>query len=300
MRGFLFTIIFLSILNAKAQTSVYHPFPDSNAVWRVDWGAAYCALYNYPQAKYQYEVQGDTLLGTNVYHKIIRVFGYGFFICGPTENGYMGGLREDTILHKIYFVPKDSIQEELLYNFNLALGDTVRGYYLETFSGNNLIVTDIDSILIGTTYRKRFKCEVNYPLHTNYLVEGIGNITTGLLEPPEIMDLTPLLCCFSVNGTPVYIVYSPCELPNSIIQTDKEFSYSLFPNPAVNELTILNAGVKAQNIEIYDMLGKKCISPILYKGREEARIDVSLLGKGIYFVRLHSEKGIIIKKLIKQ
>ncbi|MBK5285116.1 MAG: T9SS type A sorting domain-containing protein [Bacteroidia bacterium] len=305
MKKLLLFALLSSCISVEAQTSVYHPFPDSNAVWRVGWGAASCAQFNYPQAQYQYEIDGDTMIGTYPYKKVIRIYGVGFFICWPDYlqgGGYMGGFRQDTITRKIFFVPKDSIQETLLYDFNLLVGDTVRGMFLEVLVGNNLIVTDIDSILIGSTYRKRFKCEGAYPLHVNYLVEGIGNITSGLLEPPEMMDLTPLLVCFKQDGVQLYpsSPISYCDLPNSInIISEEKFSFTISPNPVHDFITIKNNQQKELIITIFSSIGEVVQKTTLGKD-VVTTINLSGLAAGIYMVTALSEQNFTVRKIIKE
>jgi hypothetical protein len=297
-------LFFIGSLTAQAQTSVYHPFPDSGAVWRVSWGAAPCAQFNQPQAEYQYEIPGDTLIGSYQYHKVVRVMGYGFYMCGPSYlpgGGYMGAIRQDTLLRRVYFLPKDSIAENLLYDFNLLVGDTVHGFFLEPFTFSSLIVTDIDSILIGLTYRKRFKCEGSNLFHTNFLVEGIGNITSGLLEPPDMFDLTPLLRCFIQDSMHLYSI-APCDLPNSTENySNEESSIILFPNPATSEIRIENQDSRIEAVEIYDVVGGKVFSEKQEsRTRNQVNIDVSFLAAGIYFVRVRVENGSVTRKLIKQ
>ncbi|TAL57197.1 MAG: hypothetical protein EPN86_02240, partial [Nanoarchaeota archaeon] len=66
----------LSLTVAHGQTAVYHPFPDSNAVWR--W---YCAGLGFncccscsgtclTQTDYQDSIAGDTVIGSYTYKKV--------------------------------------------------------------------------------------------------------------------------------------------------------------------------------------------------------------------------------------
>jgi len=64
-------ILFLIICNffiviIKAQTNVYHPFPDSNALWREYSGGYQCSCCS----DYQYFITGDTIINSFTYHKI--------------------------------------------------------------------------------------------------------------------------------------------------------------------------------------------------------------------------------------
>lgn len=71
----------------------------------------------------------------------------------------------------------------------------------------------------------------------------------------------------------------------------------MFPNPAKgDEVTILsNQDILA---EVYDVLGKKITVQNLTSNQKT--LNVSELSKGVYIVKLNSQKGITTKRLIKQ
>ncbi|MCL2510581.1 MAG: T9SS type A sorting domain-containing protein [Bacteroidales bacterium] len=73
---------------------------------------------------------------------------------------------------------------------------------------------------------------------------------------------------------------------------------SLYPNPTTGELKIENGELKIENIEIYDILGKKVME---YKVENEVsyKIDMTVLPAGIYFVRIQTETGVEMRKVIK-
>jgi len=69
----------------------------------------------------------------------------------------------------------------------------------------------------------------------------------------------------------------------------------IFPNPTTGELHIQSSKFKVQNVEIYDVHGKKChVSRVT---RHETEIDISHLPAGIYFVKIANE---IVGKFIKE
>lgn len=86
-------------------------------------------------------------------------------VCGnPYFISYGGGLiRNDTSTKKVYTIGPDS----LLYDFSLNVGDSVKLKYCS--SGK--VITTIDSVLVGTGYRKRF---IFY--NGNQMIEGIGHV----------------------------------------------------------------------------------------------------------------------------
>ena len=56
-------------LFANGQTSVYHPFPDSNAVWNIHF-QLYCFANGTGDENYSITISGDTLINSQTYHKL--------------------------------------------------------------------------------------------------------------------------------------------------------------------------------------------------------------------------------------
>jgi hypothetical protein len=83
----------------------------------------------------------------------------------------------------------------------------------------------------------------------------------------------------------------PSEVP--IIKSGE---FSVFPNPAKDELKIENGELKINNIQITDLTGKIVLNPILI----ENSIDVSGLNAGIYLVKIYTDKGVAVQKIIKK
>ena len=99
---------------------------------------------------------------------------------------------------------------------------------------------------------------------------------------------------------PVYLVV--CNLENECFETsinvgikDYETQIMVYPNPAKDELRIENGELRIENIEIYDVYGRKTFNFQLLTFNS---IDVSSLTNGIYFVKIVTERGIITKKIV--
>src|SRR5688572_22889164 len=129
----------LSMFSANAQTSVYHPFPESTAMWRqrgVVLGLNCCCSGPGPchrEDEFEYILQGDTVIGSSAYKKLYQT-GIGIehllFVsfCPPGCSNadysfynyeYAGSIRQDTALRKVYFMPPGYTQDTLLYDFDL-------------------------------------------------------------------------------------------------------------------------------------------------------------------------------------
>lgn len=135
--------------------------------------------------------------------------GYCYYLSDTglyTNNSYQGAIRQDTVQKKIYYCVGTSPNETILYDFNLHLGDTLHNSYNNGSDSN--YVSSIDSILIGTTFRKQYHISTGHMAgnDTNYvqLIEGIGS-TYGLafpITPP--FEWGSKLNCFSQNNVTIY------------------------------------------------------------------------------------------------
>ena len=86
---------------------------------------------------------------------------------------------------------------------------------------------------------------------------------------------------------------------NSTSGVASEYEISIFPNPTTGELKIESGELKVENIQLYDMLGKK----VLEQKAEDVtlhQIDLSQLPAGVYFVKITTDNGVITKKIVKE
>jgi len=84
----------------------------------------------------------------------------------------------------------------------------------------------------------------------------------------------------------------------------------VYPNPTTGALRISPAGgglrgwnngeLRIENVEIFDIYGRKLSSNHLITSSPHHLINISHLNAGIYFVKIQTEKGIVTKKIVKQ
>ncbi len=283
-------LLFISILVvqfANAQTNIYHPFPDSSAHWNINRLVFCLTTGGVANENYTIEIAGDTLINSTVYHKLNTPFVEYL----PTGNcpsftlpGYKGAIRQDTSLKKVFFIPPTNNVEQLLYDFNLQIGDTVKGF-TESFNFTIDTVISIDSVIVGSTYRKRWFINNCYNI---YLIEGVGS-TYGLLalSPGCITDADDYsIICFQQNGQSQYpITGNNCETITSLNPIENDFTgIKVSPNPATDKLILLNftPSNHRNNISIFDALGKQVLS---INNLTNNSIDISKLAKGLYLLK---------------
>lgn len=307
-------IIFLPFLQAKAQTSVYHPFPDSNAVWNV-YAYSCCWAANCPppptpnpvlmDSYYTYFIKGDTLVNGTLYHKIYKN-GYSHEHCnfGNTVNNwfyydsvYTGAYREDTLTKTVYFLFANNSSECLLYDFDLNVGDTIKDACQISLWGT---VSSIDSILIDSNYRKR----INFSSFQS-LIEGIGT-TSGLIEPFFSLEIGATLLCFKQNNQILYPdTATTCDLITASGEIENPVKdLKIFPNPASAELNI-NFIIDKQSfveLHLFNSLGEKIkvfTEGNIKQGENRINFSAEDIPKGIYFLRIKIDENEITKKIVK-
>jgi len=92
---------------------------------------------------------------------------------------------------------------------------------------------------------------------------------------------------------------------NLLLNTDEinskntDFAVSVYPNPALDHIQLFsNSGsAKIIEVEIIDMSGRMISN---FSDYNMLKIDVSNLSSGIYFLHIHTTKGAIVNKFIKQ
>lgn len=87
---------------------------------------------------------------------------------------------------------------------------------------------------------------------------------------------------------------------NQLNNHDANFNIpvSLYPNPSSDYIEVrTNNEITINSIEIYDLLGRKCLNTTLINNR----IDINQLISGVYTLNMHTTDGITIsKKIVKK
>jgi len=84
-----------------------------------------------------------------------------------------------------------------------------------------------------------------------------------------------------------------------IIGSLQESNIKIYPNPTTGELRIENGDLKIENVEVHDVYGRKHMFQTSQTFAEIV-INISHLSAGIYFVKISTEAGQVIKKVLKE
>lgn len=296
-------VAILSIVScslASAQTSVYHPFPDSNAVWGMVSGCSDMVLQCGNSVYIQNYFAGDTSIEGNTYkvvHEVVSQDPGG--CCGPPEDLGPGYLRDDTAAHKVYWRIPGMDADTLLFDFTLEVGDTLGGLYGNTglCAGGLFTVQSIDSVQVGGSFRRRINFSGTDPCQQTSIIEGVGstNGLTACYATPNTFSI--LLMCFTVNGELLYM--SPCgepylqacgELPSRIPDNANNFgSVGPTPNPSIG---LFHFSQAAEQIIVYNAQGK-----LLFR-QHGNEVDLSAYPPGVYTAVVQTARGTIAQRLM--
>jgi len=86
---------------------------------------------------------------------------------------------------------------------------------------------------------------------------------------------------------------APC-IPTPVEELLKDTDLEIFPNPTSDKLFFKTKELQLQSVQIFSLEGK-LINEILF---EQSEINLSYLDAGIYFLKIKSEQGLIVDKVV--
>ena len=101
----------------------------------------------------------------------------------------------------------------------------------------------------------------------------------------------------SVNDTVIQIPVKISLLLNLLSYETEEIK--VYPNPTTGELRIINYELRIMKVEVFDVYGRMQKSRKAEKQKEEWMLDISELSAGIYFIKMETTEGTVIRKAIK-
>jgi hypothetical protein len=288
MKTKLFFITLISLLTIKPGGAQVNDYFNNNPVWR---GHSVCAV-PYPCIQtedYSYYLNGDTIINSLVYKKIYKsgLGDYQWFssppiMCSGTYSFI--NTNPEAFLRsagkQVYIIIPGSSAEQLLYDFNLSLGDTLPLSYIN-FS-NDIYVTSVDSVNTPNGFLKVFGLDGNFG--AQFLVEGAG-ASTGLLEPiGPILECGYDLVCYSLNGTTYYPSGGPaCNIVFGIDNPVNKLQSGPYPNPFTTYSTVkFNVKTDQAVMNVFNSFGQK-VNSVGPFSSDQLLISRGNLSSGVYF-----------------
>jgi hypothetical protein len=292
-------VLILLFCNIGLFAQEYHPFPTKNTVWAEYF---HPSRGYYPNSYHYFSLKdNDTIIHGNHYQKLYLSYDTIF-----AEDKLCGGLREEN--KRIYYysinainctnlpVPVDT--EIILYDFNLQLGDTITYNEFRVRVPGKMIILKIDSILIGSEYRKVYNFGYNGNIEKEAKwVEGVGCLE-GLLADIGYAfndDLKSDLICFIQEDEVLYHDYHPdCYNFNQatvpILSTNPNIK--IIPNPVGSSARIEFEKPEYQKLVISDQTGKK-LKEYNLEGKHSLEINKGELPGGLYFLLCYNKAGTV-------
>ncbi len=270
---------------------------------------------------YSMTLSNDTTIGELNYKKMLcTIINANIFGTIYETTRYAAAVREDSA-KQIVYIKYPAMDEQILYNFNLHVGDTlsvknvykdhwtdtktirtvknIKQYDIGGFTGKMIVITDT-VYSYYTSMHYPYKWSSIYECFSDSLYEGMGSRiglidlnSAGILQQENRLQLL----CFWNNDNLIYhqAEHSECVYAlNTGINDISEKKEIIYPNPASKKL-VIDTDLKVSLIQVYNMEGKKELET---KNKD---IDISGLTNGIYFVKIHTESGILkVQKIIKQ
>ncbi len=244
------------------------------------WKEHEFGVFAIPSLHYRLYMKGDTTWDGKIYHKIWEE---GINELPPQ----LGGneildrlhclLREEDA--KFYAIFESQNKEQLLYDFDLNVGDIVY------FNSPYQVVDSITTFKFGTETRKKFHLSSQkFLAKYSYLLEGIGS-EVGVSPDYNLFEGGKSLLCYLQNNNYYETWGNSCTLV-ATETLDTETYFKCYPNPANDVLHLdFDASSTAPHfIQLYNALGQLVLSKT--SDATTPTLDVSTLPRGMYVVKV--------------
>ena len=272
--------------------SQYHPLTKSRLFFDIA-EASNNTLCQYDRAG-RYFIKHDTLIKGNIYTKLYY-FNFktinGPDFCPPYHidpaiflSNYF--IREDTSSQKVFIFNPIIQKDDLLYDFKLIKGDTLKSEYHKQQD-----YLKVDSVY-NFTLRDSSIRKVIVLNNLNFYIEGIGG-NMGIYQPLSILPGT-WSEIFCVRDGLKSIYGNMCNSTFVNQKTIVKKGIKVFPNPGEDFINI-QSDIPLTSYSIIGSSGNIIENKHL---DERAIIDIENLASGLYILHLQDENGILYQKKI--
>ena len=158
------------------------------------------------------------------------------------------------------------------------------------YAGNNVLVcvNDITGQMANDSY------------FTTFFVPVEGNVSRSVYHRDEIMPFDPTAKAIQANeqlaSVPVVkFAFTDEDAVEEMIAS----SFNVYPNPVSDRLNI-EAETEILEVVVYSITGVVVGQQSIVNGQQTLSIDVADLNSGVYFVKVVTENGEMVKRFIKQ
>lgn len=302
----LFAIIIFSMLSVAAISQAYHPVLELNKYWDQSDQDSYSPCSFNPR-RYVF-IQKDSTINGHIYqlcksYHLNGIPGPGISTCPPyvvdTNYPWNYWLREDTTARKVYIYDHDSSPtDQLLYDFTLKVGDTLKSdYECWGCQGVPLILSAKEIVTLHSGETRMKYVFDPFHLFPSY-VEGIGGSLGFVLPIYMFENEARMLYCVKKDGEDIW--GTVCNTVFVGMKNEPEISISVFPNPADDVLNINLNNISESlpySFEVFDLKWIKILTTKLESSNNA--VSLTNLSPGFYLYKIRSETTLKNGKLVK-
>jgi hypothetical protein len=268
---------------------------DSTSTWYEVQGGFFAPGYNYINHN-KYYFDNDTTISGNNYYQLYwdqidstwNSFTGAFIAVNYNNHIYQGALREDS-LKRFFIIYQSQSTESLLFDFNLTIGDSLPDM-VANYGCNNppATVTNIDTLFLGAQALQHFYLPPG--LLNKTLYEGIGS-SGGFIWYGSLCQMIETGACLIAYKKGADSLYINCgQAITGISENRLEISSKIFPNPASQYITIVNAS--RRTFRLYNSVGSVVLETKLSENHTTGQVNISMLSNGIYFWQILDVNGV--------
>ena len=205
-------------------------------------------------------------------------------------------------------------------------------FTVDLFKGEiELTTSEVSGIIIATPYIETPVKNIELMQLSNFIIRitNTGNIVTGNLnlvlsgENADVFTLSATTLNGLTIGEEVYITLTPrdnlvqgtytailtvsgeglesksIEIIHNVTDSDIDDvvanQLSIFPNPAQNDIFI-KSNLSIEKVEIYSLSGEL----LMQENNFNEKISVSVLLRGVYLLKIYTDKGLVVSKIVKE
>jgi len=277
------SILFGLLIPCCSSGQPFRAFPDSNAVWMMDYyvGPDYWDSYAYH-------------LETNNHDTLINGQWYNVLMAGleGEPSLFAGGIREDGN-GKVFYYHGITDSTYLLYDFEALAGDSMEVWvgleYYESPSTIMMHVCSVETLTLATCSYRILSIQSVDPLTGcigfDQWVTGVGGYggILNTLANPYAFDRTRL-ACMSHNDTLWYVTPGTCASTIAIEEHPVQHILS-HPNPSNRLFTLSTASNLTDQVLVYDPHGREVLRT------REKTIDLGAHPPGVYTAVVTTAQG---------
>ena len=180
----------------------------------------------------------------------------------------------------------------------LLINNPSNFFYCNTFLNNLNYSVAYESVTNSNCMINNYWGTIDSATIESFIYDGYDNVSYGLLS---FIPFYPTSC---PNTGPASFP-SPLGCSTTVVFVNevlsKENIIEIYPNPTNSKVTITNKQEVSGEIQvnILNMRGEQILNSIFHN-QNKMEVDLNMLSKGIYLVKIQTSKGVEIKKLVIQ